>query len=199
MIAWIGLINSPAPLLRTRYGLQINVSKNNNDDGSPTGVLTLEAEKQPPVDEGPKSDDSHQPYHYRLIPDWHTSYLWYDTTAENYHGDPVVEDYTLDARYPGLAPLYWIWQGMYEEAFEKQGLHLGYRVDVFPHVNDQVAWEVAGFFIAIWLILQDNVESIHYAPSRRSRYHIRGDNVGEVVRQFLNDENALLNGHAVPH
>lgn len=190
ILAWTGLIKSHAPLLRRQYGLLVNVSK--SDSGSPTGALTIEAEKQAPVDEDADSDGSHQPYHYELFPDWHASYLWYDAMAENYHGDQAVEDYTLDARYPGLAPLYWAWQEAYEEAFEKQGLNLGYDGDVFQDLEDRLAWEVTGFLIATWLAFQDNVESIDYSPSMTSNYHIRGENTGEFIRQFLKDENALL-------
>lgn len=43
------------------------------------------------------------------------------------------------------------------------------------------------------------MESIDYSPTVKSNYHIRGENVGEVVRRFLEDENALLNGHTVSH
>lgn len=72
-------------------------------------------------------------------------------------------------------------------------------MDVVPDLNDRVAWEVGAFLIATWLMLQDNVESIDYSPTVKSNYHIRGENVGEVVRRFLEDENALLNGHTVSH
>lgn len=103
-----------------------------------------------------------------------------------------MEDYILDARYSRLAPLYWEWQKVYEEAFEEQGLHLGNDVDIFPNLNDRVAWEVAGFLIAVWLVLQDHVESINYSPSVTSSYHIRSENLEEIAKRFLEDENALL-------
>lgn len=106
-----------------------------------------------------------------------------------------MNGYTLDARYPELAPFYWAWRGIYEEAFEMQGLHLGYEGDVFPDPDAQVSWEVAGFLIASWLVLQDNMESVEYYPSEG--YIIRKE-ILEVTRQFLEDEYASSNAN-VPH
>lgn len=184
-------INNHTPLLRTKYGLQINVNK--SDEHSPIGVITFQAENQEPLDEGENSDYSRQPYHYQLFPDWKSSYLWYNPDADNYHGDPIVNGYTLDARYPELAPFYWAWRGIYEEAFEMQGLHLGYEGDVFPDPDTQVSWEVAGFLIASWLVLQDNVDSVEYYPSEG--YIIRKETLEEVTKQFLEDEDVSLNAN----
>ena len=184
-------INNHTPLLRTKYGLQINVNK--SDEHSPIGVITFQAENQEPLDEGENSDYSRQPYHYQLFPDWKSSsYLWYNPDADN-HGDPMVNDNTVDARYPKLAPFYWAWRGIYEKAYEIQGLHLGYEGDVFPDPNAQVSWEVAGFLIASWLVLQDNVESVEYYPSEG--YIIRKETLEEVTKQFLEDEDVSLNAN----
>lgn len=132
------------------------------------------------------------------IPDWNTSYLWYDRSALDYHDDPdqVVEDYTLEARYPGLAPFYWAWQKVYEDAFEMQGCHLGYSQTVFTNLNEQVSWEVAGFLVASWLVLQDTVEGVEYDPSGVGIYNLTRENLAEVTGQFLEDENALLSDGA---
>lgn len=54
-------------LLRTKYGLQINVSE--SDENSPIGVITFQAENKEPLDEGENSDYSREPYHYQLFPD----------------------------------------------------------------------------------------------------------------------------------
>lgn len=198
MLVWLGPegeltngIKNHTPLLRTKYGLQINVNK--SDENSPIGVITFQAVIKEPLDEGENSDYYREPYHYQLFPDWKSSYLWYNPDADNYHGDPIVDGYTLDARYP--APFYWAWRGIYEEAFEMQGLHLGYEGDVFPDPDAQVSWEVAGILIASWLVLQDNVESVEYYPSEG--YIIRKETL-EVRRQFLEDEYASLNAN-VPH
>lgn len=42
-------IKNHTPLLRTKYLLQINVNK--SDENSPIGVITFQAEKQEPLDE----------------------------------------------------------------------------------------------------------------------------------------------------
>lgn len=104
-------VNSSTALLRTKCSPQIDAYKtDNNINDNPTAIITVQADKQVPKNEADNSDSSNQPY---------TSYLWYDTSTANYHGDLVVEGCTLDARYPRLAPLYWTWQEVYEEPFEK--------------------------------------------------------------------------------
>lgn len=67
--------------------------------------------------------------------------------------------YTLEARYPGLAPFYWVWQKVYEDEYEIQGCCLMYSQTVFTKLNGQ-GWEVAGFLVASWLVLQDTFESV---------------------------------------
>lgn len=97
----------------------------------------------------------------------------------------------IDVRYPGLAPLYWTWHGVHDEAFEKQSCHLGSRADVFPDLRERVGWEVAGFLIASFLVLQDNVASVEYSPDNDKRYLLMKGRLDDVVK-FLDDENDLL-------
>lgn len=64
---------------------------------------------------------------------------------------------------------------------------------MFPDPDTQVSWEVAGFLIASWLVLQDNVDSVEYYPSEG--YIIRKETLEEVTKQFLEDEDVSLNAN----
>lgn len=52
-------------------------------------------------------------------------------------------------------------------------------------------WEVEGLLIACWLVLQDDVEQVKYEPATGT-YSIKKDNLGDILRQFLTDMDALL-------
>jgi len=87
-------------------------------------------------------------YHYRIFPDWNTSYIWYDPEwLKDPQDDCVVEDETVESRYPALAPFFFAWREVYDTEFEKQECHLGSHAEVFPDVRDLVAWETEGFFM----------------------------------------------------
>ena len=151
-------------------------------------MLPLQTEEH--SNEGDNSDGAHRPYAYRLFPDWRTPYLWYDPSAPDYHGDPAVEDYIPDARYPVLAPLYWAWHEFYEDAFEKQGCHMGSRAEAFPGRGERVGWNVVGSLIASLLVLQD-VTGVEYSPDSVRRYLLT-EVLDDVVKGFLDDENEIL-------
>lgn len=137
-------------------------------------------------------DDATMPYHYRLLPDWQTSYLWYNTLAGNYGDSPVVDDETIDIRYPELAAYYWPWHEVYEKAFgQLDCLGTGENTEVFPDIRDRVGWEVGGFLIACWLAMQHNVGSVEYT-AHPSKYLIRKENLDSMARKFLEDQNDLL-------
>jgi hypothetical protein len=161
-----------SPLVETKYGLRLEIShgtslqisKRPQKSTSSTQILgtaintsnlhlqTLGATKSCPETKSPVLTA------YRLLPDWQTSYLWYNEgLLQHPLEDPHVGVDIIRERYPLLAPLYLEWHDIYENAFERQECHLGRNINVFPRVDEQVAWETEGFLIACWLALQDDV------------------------------------------
>jgi hypothetical protein len=127
---------------------------------------------------------------YRLFPDWHTSYLWYeDWTFDTIHVDEdVIED-----RYPRLAKFYFEWRDIYEASFERQECDLGSHADAFPHVEELVAWATEGFLMACWLALQDNVKEVKYDPGTGpTKYYLLKGQLEDELMRFLTDMEALL-------
>jgi hypothetical protein len=133
------------------------------------------------------STKANQPlYHYRLFPDWQTSYLWYDLTKHTDLDDPYIDMDDIEERYPSLAPYYEAWQQVYETQFEKAECHLGSSAEVFSDLDDRIAWDVEGFFLACWLVLRDDVQSVEYMP-RSKKYRIEKGTIEKVLLAFLQD------------
>ncbi|OJD10010.1 hypothetical protein AJ78_08801, partial [Emergomyces pasteurianus Ep9510] len=113
------------------------------------------------------------------------------TQGHNPPDEIHVDEDIIEARYPTLAPFYFAWQDIYENSFTAQGCDRGSGLDVFPDIAVRIGWEVEGFLIACWLVLQDDVEQVKYEPVT-GMYSIKKDNLGDILRQFLTDMNALL-------
>jgi hypothetical protein len=148
-------------------------------------------------DEPPKVTSRHNTgpvftqFSYRIFPDRHNSYLWYkdwtfDSTLD-------VEDNVIKDRYPRLAKFYFEWCGIYETAFGRPEYRLGINADVFPRVEELVAWATEGFLIACWLSLQDNVVEVKYDPLiDPTGYRLVKGKLEEELVRFLTDMEALL-------
>ncbi|OAX85507.1 hypothetical protein ACJ72_00095 [Emergomyces africanus] len=172
--------------LETAYGLQLTVV--NCGDINSTVDISTEVDQS----HGVEPQRSECQYHYRLFPDWQTSYLWHDTRSPHNPPDEIhVDEDIIKARYPTLAPFYFAWQDIYENSFTAQGCDRGSGLDVFPDIAVRIGWEVEGLLIACWLVLQDDVEQVKYEPATGT-YSIRKDNLGDILRQFLTDMDALL-------
>lgn len=172
-------------LLATHFGIHLSACRVR--PGTGRAIVSV---SRPLTDATPPNER----HHYRLLPDWQTSYLWYNVSAPIY-GDghrPEVELTTIDEKYPELAPFFWRWRNAHEAAFEQQGCDRGLADEPFPDPRDKVAWEVAGFFIACCLILDGDAESVTYVLASDIEYHITGMNMDETLRSFLMDQNALL-------
>ena len=75
---------------------------------------------------------------------------------------------------------------MYETEFEKQECHLGSGAEVFPDLDDRIAWDVEGFVLACWLALRSDVHSVEYTP-RSVEYKIEKGTIENVFLEFLRD------------
>lgn len=175
----------------TKYGLRISF-----ENGHISSVRIVHPPSQPATDSPTTLVDnnvrslSQSPkprYDYRLMPDWHTSYLWYDADSPHaLDGGYHVDEDVISFRYPALQAHYFAWQETYESAFEKQGCHLGSHARSFPNATECAAWEVEGCLIACWLALSDDVKSVEYRPGQKS-YLVKGDGVEGVLERFLKD------------
>ncbi|PGH12867.1 hypothetical protein AJ80_06576 [Polytolypa hystricis UAMH7299] len=186
--------DKPSVLLQIGYSLQLKL--HNKTDGN--GTITIHDEKALP----PSKDESLEKtgisgaspgYQCRLFLDWQTSFLWYDTLSLRTTSDEFeVDDGIIEERYPALTPFYFTWREDYEDSFEKQQCHLGIGQEVFPDIAARVAWEVAGFLIACWLVRQDDVECVTYYILPTGVYEIRKDGMDDVLKRFFIDVDALL-------
>jgi hypothetical protein len=96
-------------------------------------------------------------------------------------------------RYPCLAKFYFEWHDIYETLFDRyQECHLGTDADLFPHVEEEVAWATGGFLMASWLALQDNVMEVKYDPLTGPKYYLLKGRLEEELVRFLTDMEALL-------
>ncbi|KAF2127572.1 hypothetical protein P153DRAFT_387314 [Dothidotthia symphoricarpi CBS 119687] len=171
--------------IETTYGLRLEIP----DEGQ-LRMRVLEATAQHLEDRSSDSnDDRPAGLHYRLFPDWQTSYLWYDSSQNTMPDDDEGPDVDLDVikeRYPSLSPYYETWRQVYETEFEKQECHLGSSAEVFPDRDDRIVWDVEGFLLACWLVLRPEVRSVEYAP-RSATYVVEKNNINNVALTFLQD------------
>lgn len=133
-----------------------------------------------------------QKYHYRIFPDWGTSFFWKNPKFPvGRPGSSAIDDEDIETRYPLLAPLFFAWRGRYEDAFYEQEIHLGSKAEVFSDVEVRVAWFVEGFLMACWLTLQREVASVEFLPGHTT-YTVDKATVNEELKRFLEDMDALL-------
>ncbi|KAK2765547.1 hypothetical protein FQN54_008401 [Arachnomyces sp. PD_36] len=176
-------------LFETAYGLRIIV---HNDDRSHTTIEITTSQSSDNQADQRVQDAADQLYHYRLKPDWQTSFLWYDIYwPHNPPDETHVDEETIEERYPSLASFYFAWQTLYEDWFTTRDCHRGSGLDVFPDVASRVGWEVEGFLFACWLALQSDVEQVEYEVDTGT-YSIRKENLSSVAQTFLADVDTLL-------
>lgn len=77
------------------------------------------------------------------MPDWQTSYFWYDADSphaldDGYHVD---EDEIL-SHYPAMQAYYFAWVETHWSTFEKQGCYLDSDASSLPNPQESAAWEV---------------------------------------------------------
>jgi len=192
-------------LFETKYGLRLEICRRSNNylieicDSSPNAKPSPDLSEDTTIESTspsvPKSVGAYQTgrrYRYRIFPDSHTSFIWYDPDPEWLKDhDCTVEEETVESRYPALAPFFFAWRDVYETEFERQECHLGSHAEVFPDVRARVAWETEGIFMSCWLALQNEVESVEYSPRPKS-YRIEKDTIGLELQKFLGDMESLL-------
>ncbi len=176
---------SQPEILCTVYGLVLQLSQ--RDTPNPYEVRLRPADSTTAAD---SSEELEQ--HYRIFPDWGTSFFWKDLKhAKTPGGDSTIDDEDIESRYLRLAPYFFAWREIYEEAFEAQELHLGNKAEVFPDVEVRVAWYTEGFLMACWLGLQSGVGSVEFSPANKT-YRLDKASVDEKLNEFLNEMDAML-------
>ncbi len=167
-------------LFETKYGLRLEFCRRNNS------YLIKICDTSNAVGEK-NADHTNRCYHYRILPDWQTSFIWQNDPRD----DCVVEDETVERLYPALAPFFFAWRDVYETEFERQECHLGSHVEVFPNARARVAWEMEGFFMSCWLASQNEVESVEYYSSSKT-CRVEKDMMALELHKFLGNMGSLL-------
>lgn len=180
-------VDEPIGLLQTTFGLQLEVS----DIKDRWGAVIIPDDrslKQLENDSQKKKTKSSIPQYYRLFSDYQTSFFWYDeySPRENPPDIPHINQDIIKERYPALMPFHAECVMRYQKAFDQ-----GFDKWVFPNLTTHVAWEVAGFFIAWWIVMQDEETCIRYELVSK-HYVIKKDNVEQKLWEFLID----LNGYS---
>ncbi|KAI1409999.1 hypothetical protein F5Y13DRAFT_168745 [Hypoxylon sp. FL1857] len=171
-------------LFDTKYGLR--VTRTERTEGSQAYSVKLIPSKTPTG-----TADEEGLHHYRIFPEWNTSFFWKDPAYfMNQEEDSVLEDEDIKARYPGLASYFVDWRNVYETRFERQGIHLGNGGEVFQDTKEYVAWSVEGLLMACWLTLQKDVATIKYSPGEKE-YELNKDNLDGQLQEVLKDLEAM--------
>lgn len=178
-------------IICTAYGLVLTQSAE-RDCPTPYELALLPASEPTTAATAANGGPTHTEHHYRIFPDWGTSFFWKDPNfADTEPGDSAVEDEVIESRYPTLAPCFTAWREIYEDAFEEQECNLGSGKEVFPNVELRVAWYTEGFLMACWLVLQPGVDSVEFASVGKT-YRLDKASVGEKLKEFLDETDALL-------
>jgi hypothetical protein len=169
--------------IHTVYGLTL--TKSRHHESYEVQLTTAKATGTGRGNEGQK-------YHYRIFPDWGTSFFWKNPKfLVGRPGSSAIDDEDIESRYPLLAPYFFAWRGMYEDAFYEQEIHLGSKAEVFSGVEVRVAWFVEGFLMACWLALQREVGSVEFLSGDKI-YTVDKATVDEELKKFLEAMNTLL-------
>ena len=97
----------------------------------------------------------------------------------------------IESRYPALYPFYCDWAQFYDTTFWKQGCYLGSDAELFPDVHEDVAWDVEGCLMALWLALDENVKQVEYHP-HKIKYLLIEEKLENFFKDFLNDSDMRL-------
>jgi hypothetical protein len=178
----------PRQLFDTKYGLR--VLRNLQPNGSARYSVQL-APSQSCV-EPVQTKNDHRLYHYRIFPDWQTSFFWKNPKYLVGTGEvSEVDEDVVEEMYPQLAPFFFSWRDVFDEAFEKQELHLGVKAEVFPDLGERVTWCIEGFLMASWLVLQQQVASVEYSPEEKA-YMLDKMYVNDELQAYLDEMDALV-------
>ena len=151
------------------------------DDG--TAFLWFKDPKSDPIPSGPIS--------YRLFPDvCYASFLFYKHPLDLLSSH--VDEDVFEDRYPSLVPFYFKWADTYNDALFYQIENVGGNFEnLFPSVDEEVAWETEGFLLACCLALQSDVRKVEYSPSGKT-YRLRKGQLDKELVRFLMDMEELL-------
>lgn len=135
------------------------------------------------------------PYYYTVGAEVSTSGFWH--TFDTLDGNVTVTNKAIRARYPTLALFYELWHDEFENLTVEKEIYLGSDALLFDDVKGMVAWEVAGFLISCWLVMQEKVIEVgFYLEQATGKKVITKANVGEALVEFLKFEMAMLQGMA---
>lgn len=196
---------SPCPLtliIQTKYGIKVElthdgskvfaITANKPTESALPGLGQPERELRTGGIELPSNSPTLQPieprYRYRLLPDWQTSYLWYDVTwPENPQDSPAIDFDAIEERYPELFPFYIEWQELQEDLFARQfSEDSDSQEDGAVNIAQLLAWELNGFLIACWLVFQEDVSAVEYKPGDVAYLLERGNLEGRL-EEFIRD------------
>ena len=108
----------------------------------------------------------------------------------------MVSEGTIRARYQTIVPFYELWHETYGNSVMD---NVYFDTPVFPDVQTRVAWEVAGYLIACWFVMQDEVTAVEYTfadDEVDGEQLITRENMAEAIVEFLEFEMAVLGGTA---
>ena len=130
------------------------------------------------------------PYHYQLFPSPCSSFFWHDLNFPYASDCDEVPDEEIESLYPTFTSSFFEWRGMYDDAFVKQGCDRGLKREMFPDAEERLAWQLEGFFLSCWLLLQNNVQSVEYCRVSRAgykNYQIERSTMALMIQKFWND------------
>jgi hypothetical protein len=161
-------------VLETKYGIKAELTA----DG--TEVFEITAANPVPQ---PSTTQPTEKYHYRVLPDWQTTYLWYDA-AHLPDDDPVVDYEVLKERYPQLYPFYLKWVDILERQFAREYGPPGESDESELSEEQRTALAIEGFLISSWLALQDDVAQVEYLRFGAS-FYLDKNNLEAQFRDFI--------------
>ncbi|KAI1101407.1 hypothetical protein F4804DRAFT_347725 [Jackrogersella minutella] len=179
-----GSTSTPLTVFDTIYGLRV-IKK--GEGGSSTYSVEL-------VSPTASTDDKRQSFrHYRILPDWLTTFFWKDLKYFEEKSDSMIEDTHLTAFCPILAKSFLFWKSAYDDEYEELEMYQRNDHEVFPDLERRVDWCVEGFLMACWLVLQSDVDTVEYYPFAKA-YELTQDNLDQKIQEFLDDIQAALDG-----
>jgi hypothetical protein len=129
---------------------------------------------------------------YRILPDWQTSYLWYDPGWPSNPPDEFhVDDEEIQIMYPAIHSVFSDWVARREAWYDPEFGHAASDQEGTADPLDDVAWEVDGFLLGCWLASQENVDSVAYEPAS-AVYDLRPGTLDSEFERFLRDKRTAL-------
>lgn len=184
------LLEQPTPLgyesyiiLETTYGLQLAVYETSPHYGD---IAFLDG-KHEQVDFTKQCcwpSSTKRPFY----PEW---MIWHDDGCHRSSDDPYVGGDIVRSQHPALEPYLLSWEVFFNAAAKRQEKQVGFVWETVPDVRMRVAWEMKGFLLACWLVLQ-GAGPISYESHGVARYEIQPNGMDLILRRFLRDMDALI-------